>query len=553
MLGIGLAEVLVMQRALLFLLSGALAGACSMGDTASDAPGGNVGFGGAQDIGQFRDILTQGGIPGPETLDTSGFFAEHYVELPAPTCGQQLCMVPMVARGTEWITGQRRTTLQLTVTTPLDPATLPRRPLDLTVVVDRSGSMAQDGRLDKVRDGLRLLLPQLREGDRLALVSFDDRIEVLASWGASRETLLAAIDTLSPRGSTNLYGGLEAGLRLASSVASTEREARVLFLSDGLATAGITSPSEILRLAETHVQDGIGVSTIGVGRDFDAPLMRGLSERGGGNFYFLEDASAVREVFTEELKVSMTPIALDVRFDVRFGAGYSLLQMVGRSGWTGSGSSGSLRIPAAFMASRDGAPPTGGRRGGGGALFFDLGELASVGDGVVATIDLSYRLPGSTERISQRAIAAEIAPASPDAPRPAVSHPAMQKLSAMYNLYRGLKEATYGVRNYASCAGDVLSRTRTGASRWNFEQEDADITADLALIDRFQANLRAAGFPTASESPGGVDYAPCSAPTPIDYVDEPQHMHCSAGGPAGGAMPLMLLALALRRRRRRHA
>lgn len=526
-----------------------------MSDTASDsAGGGNVGFGGAQDIGQFRDILAQGGVPGPETLDANGFFAEHHVELPPPTCGQRLCMVPMVARGTEWITGQQRTTLQLTVTTPLDPATLPRRPLDLAVVIDRSGSMAADGRLDKVRDGLRLLVPQLREGDRMALVSFDDRVEVLAPWGASRETLTAAIEGLFPRGATNLHGGLEAGLLLASSVASADREARVLFLSDGLATAGNTSPTEILRLAETYVQEGIGVSTIGVGRDFDAPLMRGLAERGGGNFYFLEDAGAVREVFTEELKVAMTPIALDVRFDVRFGAGYSLLQMVGRSGWTGTSSSGSLRIPAAFAASRDGAPPTGGRRGGGGALFFDLSELASAGDGVVATIDLSYRLPGSSERISQRVTASEIAPAGPDAPRPAVSHPAMQKLAAMYNLYRGLKEATYGVRNYASCSSSVLARTRTGASRWNFVQEDADISADLVLIDRFQANLRAAGFPSASESPGIDGYERCSAPPPIDYVDESEpHMHCSAATSPGGAWPVLLLALGLAWRRRRHA
>lgn len=540
-----------MKRALVFLLSGAAVTACSATNDAADSGGGNVGFGGAQDIGQFRDILAQGGIPGPDTLDASGFFAEHHVELPAPTCGQRLCMVPMVARGTEWITGQQRTTLQLTVTTPLDPATLPRRPLDLAVVIDRSGSMAADGRLDKVRDGLRLLLPQLREGDRMALVSFDDRVEVLAPWGASRETLAAAIDSLFPRGATNLHGGLEAGLLLASSVASAEREARVLFLSDGLATAGITSSSEILQLADDYVQEGVGVSTIGVGRDFDAPLMRGLAERGGGNFYFLENASAVREVFTEELKVSMTPIALDVRFDVRFGAGYSLWQMVGRSGWTGTGSAGALRIPAAFAASRDGAPPTGGRRGGGGALFFDLDERAGASDGVVATIELSYRLPGSSERISQRVMASEIEAAGPDAPRPAVSHPAMAKLAAMYNLYRGLKEATYGVSRYASCSSAVLARTRAGASRWNLEQEDADISADLALIDRFQANLRAAGFPAASESPGIDGYEQCSTPQPIDYIDEPQHLHCSAGGSAGGAWPLLLLALGLGWRRRR--
>ena len=327
----------------------------------------------------------------------------------------------------------------------------------------------------------------------------------------------------------------------------------MLFLSDGLATAGNTSRTAIVALAEERVAEGIGVSTIGVGRQFDPAVMRRLAERGGGNFYFLEDAQAVDEVFKEELKVSMTPIALDVRFALTFGRGYVLTAMAGRDGWTSTATGGTLTIPAAFAASRDGAPPTMGRRGGGGALFFDLSELDLPGADQVATVEFSYRLPGQTARHTQLTAVTQISPAEQDAPRPSVSHPAMQKLSAMYNLYRGLREATNGAASYASCTIGTLQRTRDGAARWNLAAEDTDVTADLVLIDKFIANLRRAGFPEPSEADWNKSYEQCRADAPTPYGDDEidhQHMACSSAGAGAGAWPLLLALLAVRRRRR---
>src|SRR6185369_12075885 len=95
---------------------------------------------------------------------------------------------------------------------------------------------------------------------------------------------------LAPRGGTNIFDGLKAGLDLLGDAPPSDRQNRVIFLSDGLATAGNTSTSAIIDMATSRIIRGIGLTTIGVGTDFDAPLMRGLAERGAGNFYFLENA-----------------------------------------------------------------------------------------------------------------------------------------------------------------------------------------------------------------------------------------------------------------------
>src|ERR1043165_4144105 len=78
---------------------------CGAQDAAdsSGSGGGNVSFGGQQDIGEFRGILESGQIPGPETLDANGFFNEHYVA-PPTDCTATLCMTPRVSVGRDWLT-----------------------------------------------------------------------------------------------------------------------------------------------------------------------------------------------------------------------------------------------------------------------------------------------------------------------------------------------------------------------------------------------------------------------------------------------------------------
>jgi Ca-activated chloride channel homolog len=515
--------------------------------------GGGVSFGGAQDVGEFRGILDRGEIPGPDTLDANGFFNEHFNAPPPASCGALLCAVPGMSVGRDWLTGAPPATLQISVSTTVDPSTYHRLPMNLVVVVDHSGSMASDGRLTKVKAGLHTMIDKLLDEDRLAIVEFDDQVTVDAPLSATldRPRLHAIIDTLQPRGSTDIFDGLQQGFRLLGDAPPSERQNRVIFLSDGLATAGNTSQTDILAMAASRVKLGIGLTTIGVGNDFDVGLMRGLAEQGAGNFYFLEDPTAATEVFSEELDYFVQPLALDVQLDAVAGPGYQFGEVVGSHLWSSQARRGSMQIPAVFVASRTTQSGGQGRRGGGSMIFVHLTPIAG-NTGRVADVTLSYRAPGSTERISQTVSLDYSADPLETPAQPYLSAPEMTERYAMYNMFLGLRAATQS--GDPSCAMAVLDATRAAATDWNRTHEDPDLAADLMLVEQYRTNLQeyaGGGARPVSECPVASDpYQPIDG-QPIGIDDHPYHSYaCSAGGAAGG-LPIVLVALVLGVRRRR--
>jgi len=541
---------------LCFVVLAACAGqAADSGAPSSSGSGtsGGVSFGGQQDIGEFRGILESGGLPGPDTLDANGFFNEHYAPPPGD-CTSTLCLTPGVAVGRDWLTGAHQATLQIAVNTNVDPSTITRKPLNLVVVVDHSGSMWDDQRLEKVKAGLTTLVDNLAEGDRLALVEFDDQVDVLAPFSETldRARLHSIIDGLTPRGATDIYDGLQQGFKLAANAYSSDRQNRVIFLSDGMATAGITDQSKIIEMADGFVSDGIGLTTIGVGQSFDVQLMRGLAEHGAGNFYFLEDAAAATEVFNQELDYFVTPLALEVHVDATAGGGWQFGAVTGSTLWTNSPSTGSMTIPAVFVASRTSQAPdptTGGRRGGGSMLFIHLTPTGNNVDGKVADLKLTYRLPGSSEVITQNVTLAYPNDPSEIPADTYLSAPEMAERYAMYNIFLGLRFATESYDN--NCAAAALNSIKSNATTWNATHEDPDIAADLQLIDLYLTNLHtygAAGETTLDTCSGASD------PYGNDgmyYGDDYSGAACSAGGNSRGLLPILLaVGIVIRRRRR---
>jgi len=533
-----------------------------------------VGFGGAQDIGQFRSILDEGGIPGEETLDANGFFNEHYIELPEPDCGQVLCGHAMLSVGPDWLSNEYQAALQISMNSPIDPSELERLPLNMVVVVDTSGSMSSDNRIGYVRQGLDLLIDELQEGDRLAIVEYNTVVNVRATLGElDRDALHTVVDGLYAAGSTNLYEGLETGLEMVAQAYDRERQNRVVLLSDGMPTAGITDDASIIAMANNYIADGIGLTTIGVGTDFNINLMRGLAERGAGNFYFLEDANAIDEVFRDELDYFVTPIALDLYVSVTAGPAYELGEVVGTRLWNNSCEGSCVYIPAAFIASRTSATPDpNGRRGGGSAIIINMkptGVGGEIDPSEVAHVRLSYQLPNSAGSVEQ--IIDVTNPNDPGiTPEEAwFSHQAMSKNYAVYNIFLGLREAARRAEWDYSCALSALEILRSNAQLWNMSHEDADITADLALIGQFAENLRSHGGYVAEGGDedvcggGGYDdgYNGCYDPETDTYYcgeDDYGMYACSLGGgaegsaPAGLALIVLAMALAVRPRRRSH-
>jgi Ca-activated chloride channel family protein len=160
--------------------------------------------------------------------------------------------------------------------------------MSLGLVLDRSGSMA-GAKLDLAREGAIRAIRALRPEDRLSLVAYDDRIELLVRSGppTSRQRVAEhRLLQLEARGNTDLCGGWLRGCEQVGLGIEDGRLGRCLLLTDGLANEGVTDRLAIVGHAAELRRRGVTTSTLGVGRDFDEGLLREMAEGGGGNFYF---------------------------------------------------------------------------------------------------------------------------------------------------------------------------------------------------------------------------------------------------------------------------
>ena len=206
----------------------------------------------------------------------------------------------------------------------VDPGTAKQRPaLNIALVLDRSGSMSDEGKIDYLKRAAKLAVDRLGPKDTLSIVEYDDQITVMTPprHVGNLSEVKAMIDQLEPRGSTNLTGGMMRGVDEAKGALDGPANAegtitRVILMSDGLANTGITDHAEIARLVRGAKSEGIRISAMGLGRDYDEDLMQAVAENGGGRYYYIEHPTQMARVFQEELGSLFDTCARDV--EIRF-------------------------------------------------------------------------------------------------------------------------------------------------------------------------------------------------------------------------------------------
>jgi len=228
------------------------------------------------------------------------------------------------------------------------PKTQHRVPVNVALVIDRSGSM-RGQKLDDAKRAAREFVQRMTEVDRLALVHYGTDVTTFPSTLVTEEArarMLAFVDGIEDEGSTNISGGLEAAAQELRPAVSQFRVSRAILLSDGQPTAGLVREEELTRLARQLRAQGIAVSALGVGDDFNENLMQGIADQGGGFSGFL-NSSQLAEVFTRELEQATGTVARAVELKLELPSQVKSAEVMGtqafREGQT-------LRVPLYDMA-----------------------------------------------------------------------------------------------------------------------------------------------------------------------------------------------------------
>ncbi len=211
--------------------------------------------------------------------------------------------------------------IEAIVTAPQSEKTKERNALNLSLVIDRSGSM-QGSKLHYAKEAVYHVLSLLNDRDRVSIIAYDDRIEtLLASAPASQEQVRAgnrAVRALEARAMTNLSDGWLTGAQQVADHRDPEYLNRVLLLTDGLANIGIIDPEELAKHASEIHERGVSTTTFGVGRDFNENLLELIATNGGGNYYFIDRPATIPEIFQMELDELSTVTSADteIKFSI---------------------------------------------------------------------------------------------------------------------------------------------------------------------------------------------------------------------------------------------
>lgn len=209
-----------------------------------------------------------------------------------------------------------------------------RPPVNLALVIDRSGSMSGD-KIAKAREAALEAVRRLGPDDIVALIAYDSRVETLvpAQRVGDGRRLEQAIRGLEAGGNTALHGGVTRGAEEVRRNLEDRRFVnRVILLSDGLANVGPSTPEELGRLGAMLVRDGISVTTIGLGLGYNEDLMTRLAQRSDGNTYFVEHSGDLPRIFAGELGDVLNVVARRVVIEIVFPAGVRPIHFVGRDG-----------------------------------------------------------------------------------------------------------------------------------------------------------------------------------------------------------------------------
>lgn len=299
--------------------------------------------GGARDASNFRENIAEGYAPQPDALSYEGLFYDYQFPTVESESTSNALFSPTFERATgdNPITGEREQFLSVGLDSTLNASEFERPALDLVAVLDISGSMSspfdeyyydasgtrkstgtsdpEQTKLKAATESLCALTQHLNDGDRFGVVLFNSDSHVAKPLSQVRTTDMGAIrghirDVVAG-GGTNMESGFTAARELLSG-GDTNREQRIIFMTDAMPNVGETRPTPLVECAADASQKDIHTTFIGMGLDENAALMSKLSGIRGANHYFIHSASEFKTRLADEFDYIVSPLVFDLSLSI---------------------------------------------------------------------------------------------------------------------------------------------------------------------------------------------------------------------------------------------
>lgn len=223
--------------------------------------------------------------------------------------------------------------LRLSLTAIAARAKERRTPVNVALVLDRSGSMQGD-RIAGAKQAASMALDRLASDDVVSLVSYNHEVDIMrpAAKLGSHQELKRLINGLKADGRTALFAGVSEGARQVRKTLEDNKVNRVILMSDGLANVGPSTPKELADLGRELGSAGISVTTIGLGLDYNEDLMQRLAAASDGNHAFVEKPEDLTRIFNAEFGDALSVAAKDVTITIECKLGFKPKRVLGREG-----------------------------------------------------------------------------------------------------------------------------------------------------------------------------------------------------------------------------
>ncbi|WP_445260957.1 vWA domain-containing protein [Psychromarinibacter sediminicola] len=265
-----------------------------------------------------RNSLMNGSLPDADAVRIEELINYFDYDYPAPGPDDGPFKPSVTLAETPWNPDTQLMTLALQGELP---AVEDRPPLNLVFLIDTSGSMNQPNKLPLLKQSFRLMLGELRPEDQVAIVTYAGSagLALEPTAAGDRETILAALDTLSAGGSTAGQAGLEQAYSIAEGMTEDGEVSRVLLATDGDFNVGISNPDDLEDFIADKRDSGTYLSVLGFGRgNLQDATMQALAQHGNGTAAYIDTLNEAQKVLVDQLTGALFPIADDVKIQVEF-------------------------------------------------------------------------------------------------------------------------------------------------------------------------------------------------------------------------------------------